>query len=120
MTGVDEDVRVLPEAAANARHARFVRGMPTALPMPTAGVEVVTCRQRTPSAAWPVELPELRRVIAPGGLLGLAGIATPSPGTLVAYGFAIVDTQFVPATPTEPGFSVLLARAVGYPPNSLL
>ncbi|NUO58204.1 MAG: class I SAM-dependent methyltransferase [Hamadaea sp.] len=123
MTGVDADPQALSMAAANARHARFVRGTPNALPMPAASVDMVTTRQLAPFAPWPVELAELRRVLVPGGVLGLAGIATPSPGHLVAYGFAIVDTQFVPATPAEPGFSVLIARAVGslpgYPNSSL-
>lgn len=120
MTGVDPAPWLLEQASVNARHARFLRGAHSALPLPPACVEMVTCRQQDPAERWVVDLEECRRVLAPNGLLGLAGIATPSPSELVAYGFAIADTQFVPATEREPGVNVVIARSVGYLPSSML
>ncbi|MEV0271483.1 class I SAM-dependent methyltransferase [Hamadaea sp. NPDC050747] len=120
MAGVDPAPWLLEQAAVNAQHARLLRGMHSALPLPSASAEIVTCRQHDPAERWVVDLEEARRVLTSDGLLGMAGRATPSPGELVAYGFAIADTQFVPATDSDPGFSVVIARWVGYSPTSVL
>lgn len=119
MTGVDPQAALLAAASDNARHAVFLRATPHALPLPAATVDVVTCRQHTPSSRWDLDLGEVRRVLVPGGLFGVAGVAAPvTPAGLAAAGFATVDTQFLPAAADQPGITVLIARVVPYPAMS--
>lgn len=111
---------LLAHASANVHGARFLHGAPPNLPLPAASMEMATCRQHTPNERPMVDLGEARRVLAPGGLLGLAGVVTSSPGELVAYGFAIADTQFLPATEQEPSLTVVIARLVDQLPGRVL
>lgn len=83
VTGVDPTPEMLREAESLARsrgvaNVQFVTGAAEQLPFPDAGFDVVTVR-RAPHhfASIPEALAEMRRVLRPGGRLGLVDQITP-------------------------------------------
>jgi SAM-dependent methyltransferase len=73
VTGVDVDPAVLALAAELEPRVTWVQGDAVALPLPDGAFDVAVCQQGLQYVGDPAAaLGELRRVLAPGGVLGLA------------------------------------------------
>ncbi len=114
MTGTDWRVRSLDRASGNVRHARFLHADSRALPIPdqTFDVATVVIEELPDRGTWWLQLKELRRVMADGGLLGLAGpvISVPS-DWLHELGMTVLDMRFRPEDGYRRPLTVLVLGA---------
>jgi SAM-dependent methyltransferase len=78
VTGLDIDAGALDDARGRTDDASFVRGDLMGLPFADSSFEVVVCFEAIEHVPDPLDaLDELRRVLAPGGVLS---ISSPNPG----------------------------------------
>lgn len=114
MTGTDPRPECLYRAVDNARHARFLRGSSLALPLPDRSFDIaVMLAPALPDrATWSSQLRELRRVVADGGLIGLAGPVVSVPSDwLHQLGLTVVDMRYRPESGHAAALTVLVLRA---------
>lgn len=114
MTGTDPRPRQLNLAVDNARHARFLLADDRCLPLPDRSFDMIAAEvSALPERdVWWTRLGEMRRVLADGGLLGLAGpvVSVPS-DRLHQLGLTVLDMRYRPAAGIFGPLTVLVLGA---------
>lgn len=114
MTGTDPRVPCLDRASANVRHARFLHADSRALPIPDQMFDMATLivDELPDRGTWWTQLREVRRVLADGGLLGLAGPVVSVPSDwLHELGMTVLDMRFRPEDGYRQPLAVLVLGA---------
>lgn len=114
MTGTDPRPSALDRASANVRHARFLRADSRALPIPDEAFDMATVviDDLPDRGTWWAQLREARRVLASGGLLGLAGPVVSVPSDwLHELGMTVLDMRFRPEDDYRRPLTILVLGA---------
>ena len=114
MTGTDPRVSSLDRASATVRHARFLHADSRALPICDQTFDMAALLVGAPADrdTWWSQLRELRRVLADGGVLGLAGpVVSVPPDWLHQLGMTVLDMRMRPGNDYREPLALLVLGA---------
>lgn len=114
MSGTDQRPDCLDRAVKNARHARFLQADSRALPLPDRSFDMIAllASEMRDRDAWWLQLREMRRILADGGLLGVGGPVVSLPSDwLHSLGLTVVDMRYRPPSGGFDPVTVLVLRA---------